>query len=305
MSVQSILKAIYGTYVPTGVYSFEFKGVAEIFFLLPPESITVSEGQRAELLPTLGDGAGYLCDYGQEFKDIAISGSLNFFYGGSTRNPIDRVPDSAVDLVDGYSEFIKLRFMLSRYRDYTMTKKGKLIAPDFSLPGLASVKKLKGWVNKQVRDKSGALADQVDLIWHDYDYDDHFKVKVDTFSLTRSKDDPWTVNYDISLKAYAVDDRTGKIELKSPETKENTAQQIDTATLLMESVDVELPDSLKKDIGRYLLDQKLSTAKSYLTWANGMIKAGVMTPERALRTLSDVFGDTLTVEDNIITLKKF
>jgi len=212
MAVQEIMKALHGNYEPTGVYSFEFRKVGgdiitEIFMLLPPESITVSEPQRSEIVPTLG--GGYIVDFGNEYKEISISGQSHFFYVGSTRKPASQLGRSfeilPENLIDGFSEFIKLRYLISRYRDYTLTPDSRVISPDFSLRDLASVEALKTFVKGAVEDGDGALIDQIELLWHDYDADDHFKVKVERFSMSRNKDDPHTITYDLSLIAYEVD----------------------------------------------------------------------------------------------------
>lgn len=239
MAVADILLALNGYYTPTGMYSFEFRNaqgnsITEVFFVLPPGSVTVSESQRSDLIPTLK--GGYLVDFGNEFKDIQVQGQSHFFYVGSTKNPAGETDNSAnantENYIDGYSEFIKLRFMVSRYRDYTMTKNGKLMnAPALSLKGLAQTKALKKFVTDQIKNKEGALADKLEVIWHDYDYDDHFKIKVDNLSITRDKSDPWTVQYNMSLKAYEVDDKASRIK---PFSLENQRQSV---AQLMQSVD--------------------------------------------------------------------
>ncbi len=253
MAVQDIMIALRGYYEPTGVYSFEFrrqngKKIAEIFFLLPPESVMVSEPQRSVLLPTLG--GGYYVDFGNEFKEIKISGSSHFYYSGAHKSPAKEYGDSrnlgAEGYLDGFTEFIKLRFMVSRYRDYTMTKDGKLIAPSFGAKELSKVNSLKKFVKSAIEDGEGALADNVEVIWHDYDYDDHFKVRVDNLSMARDKSDPWTVKYDISLQAYGVDDRkAGRIKFKSGTKKPTAPQLIREAYLTSGDLSPETrPDSI-------------------------------------------------------------
>lgn len=219
MAVSDILIALYGHYEPTGMYSFEFrkvgngKTIAEIFMLLPPESVSVKEPQRSELLPTLS--GGYLADFGNDFKPITVKGSTHFFYAGTSKNPAKQFGTTGSttafgdfdpqNYLDGFAEFIKLRFIISRYRDYTMTPDGKLAKlPDMSLKELRGMKKLSEFVTSQ-RGKKGALADVIEVIWHDYDYADHWKVKINSFESFRDKGDPWTINYTIDMIAYELD----------------------------------------------------------------------------------------------------
>lgn len=223
MAVADILISLFGSYTPTGVYSFEFRQssgqtIAEIFFLTPPKSVSVKEPQRSKLTPTLS--GGYLTDYGNEFKPIDISGETHFFYAGTTNSPSKEFAKASnlglEDFIDGYSEFIKLRWMLGRYRDYTMTKNGKLFnVPSFGKNVFNSSKALKTFVEKQIENGKGALADKLDVIWHDYDYDDHFFIKVEEFSFARDDSDLNTIKYNISLVAYQVDDRKHNLSLIS------------------------------------------------------------------------------------------
>lgn len=242
MSVSEIMIALYGAYEPTGVYSFEFRKmngntITEIFFMLPPESVSVLEPQRSALMATLK--GGYYVDFGQEFKEIKISGSTHFYYAGTTKSPSKEYGSSnnigVVGYLDGYTEFIKLRFMISRYRDYTMTHDGKLNAPDFAAQEVATVNALKQHVMSSIENGDGALADNLDVIWHDYDYDDHFKVRVDSLNMSREKGDPWTVKYDISLIGYEVDTRkAGRIQIKQPtHERKQTPPQLLRSVYLM------------------------------------------------------------------------
>jgi len=220
MSLPKILEIITGNVALTGLYSFEFRNqdnqfITEVFLILPPEEVSVSESPRSALHPTLT--GGYLVDFGNEFKDISIRGQCHFYYAnvpGTNTYPVLRDNESP-PIVNGYEEWIKLRFLLSRYRDYTMTPGGKLgkFIPPFALlgnPGMLSTAILIDQVTRNVGSKIGALADQVKLVFHDWDEDSHFYCKVESFSGNRSKSDPFTVMYDIALKAYRVDEtRTG------------------------------------------------------------------------------------------------
>jgi len=216
MAVAEILKTINGFYEPTGVYSFEFREsstgdlITEIYFLLPPESVSVSEAQRSDLQPTLT--GGYLTDFGNEFKQITVQGSTHFFYGGTTRLPAKEYGSSknlgVAGFIDGYDEYLKLRFMIMRYRDYTLTNDGRLHnEPTFTSLGLADVSALGDHVRASLVNGNGVLADQIDMIWHDYDYDDHWRVKINDFSTSRTKEDPWSIMYTINMTAFEQDNR--------------------------------------------------------------------------------------------------
>lgn len=216
MSLPKIVEILSGNVNLTGLYSFEFRNkddqfLTEVFLLLPPEEVSVTEAPRSALHPTLT--GGYLVDFGNDFKEISIRGQCHFFYAnvpGTNTYPVLRENESP-PIINGYEEWIKLRFLLSRYRDYTMTPGGKLgkFLPPFAVlnnPGMIGTIALIDKVKRNVGARLGALADQIKLVFHDFDEDNHFYVKVDSFKGTRSKSDPYTVMYDIALKAYRVDE---------------------------------------------------------------------------------------------------
>lgn len=212
MAIQEIFKALGSTYEPTNAYSFEFRTVkggfiTEIFMLLPPESYKVTEPTRSNLTKTIG--GGYLKDFGSDFKDISIQGSSHFFYLGSPSNKGESFTQND-DYINGFEEFMKLRFMISRYRDYTMTPGsglGKLVVPTVfgSNPSLYPVLALANKVRTNLAQNKNATYDEIQLFWHSYDDDDHFKVRVSSFESERSKSDPFTVNFSIGLEAFEVD----------------------------------------------------------------------------------------------------
>lgn len=283
MAVADILKALHGFYTPTGMYSFEFrqtsgKVVSEIFFILPPSSVSVSESPRSELIPTLT--GGYLADFGNDFKDIDIQGETHFYYAGSTKNPAKeygKTENVAIeDFTDGYSEFIKLRFMVSRYRDYTMTSNGKLAnAPSFSLKSLAQTKALKKFVTDQISASEGALSDKLEMVWHDYDYDEHFKCKVDNLTMSRDKSDPWTIKYSIALKAYEVDTKaSNKSHFNEGNIKKSVAQLMQDVSNISGTTHPEtVPDTIEVDNGSsvYLVNNQ---STSQLDDTSGNISPG-------------------------------
>ncbi len=244
MAVSDILFALHGNFVPTGVYSFEYrtgagKKITEIYFMLPPKSIDWDESQRSVLQPTLT--GGYLSDYGNEFKSCVISGECHFYYVGNPKMPATSFGKSGttnptvgtkfgnvgnggvsyafVDgLLDGYTEYRKLLFMCMRYRDYTMTRNGKIVAPDFSGQALAPVNALKNHIRFLLSSGGNALAPKINVIWHDYDKDDHFFVRIGNFRSSQNDADPWTIKYTIDLEAYAVDTKNaGRDKLSGSE----------------------------------------------------------------------------------------
>jgi len=190
-----LIQRFTGTYVQTGAFSFEYrssdgKKIAEYLFLLPPESYRCVDSQRGSIDKTIS--GGYWADFGNEFKEISLAGSLHFYYNSNShREPGLAAADSSSD---GLMEFIKMKFMLSRYRDFTLTRSGRLVAPSFSGKAFADANALK----KKAIKKQGYNED-VDVIFHAYDFDDHFYVRVEKFEYNLDKSDPNTVNYNIQL----------------------------------------------------------------------------------------------------------
>lgn len=316
MAVQDIIRGLYGTYEPTNIYSFEFrnsftgKKITEIFFQLPPESVEVNESQRADLTPTLT--GGYVCDFGNEFKNIKIAGSTHFYHVANSN-------DGSVPF-DGYTEFMKLRFMIIRYRDYTMTRGGKLKSPSFSGQGLGNVNALKNFAKKY-----GSLAGTIDVIYHDYDYDEHFQVKVDEFTVRRSKEDVFSIMYDLSMRGFQVDQ--SKAANRKPKKIKKTVQSLNDAIQQMKNFHAEslpsqipkitlkqspLPDpnttsdtappitaDLVNSERLYSLNRRLMRTRGYYEWALDQVRANVMSMRHALRTANDYLNNNLIEEDSI------
>ncbi len=303
MSVQDIVRTLYGSYEPTNLWAFEFRKhrgpmITTIFLQLPPESEKVTETEHADLTATLT--GGYLTDYGSDFKAIRVAGSSHFFYAGPSADGAE---------IDGYTEFIKLRYMLSRYRDYTMTPGGKLHAPIFSSVGLANVDALTRFVKQH-----GGLADKIDVIYHNYDYDEHWYIKVDELSIDRDKSDPFTIKYDISMRGYQRDIgisllRTVNQQLKSTKMVNDIVEwmkNISPETLPAQTPKITLqnspipaaqttgssnppvPPDLTEDYNLYYLNERLTRLRGFLEWANSQIYTGAMTVDRALRKASDM-----------------
>lgn len=296
--MKQTIQKLYGEYEPTGIYSFEFINqfgtrITEIVMMLPPESVTVSEGQRGELIPTIG--GGYYCDYGNEFKEINITGSLYFHYVGSRNNPVAFRP--ADMLVSGYQEFVKLRYALIRYRDYTLTPNAKKTSPEFFGEALADVQALKEYAGKH----QNVLATKVEMVFHDYDYDEHYKVKLEKFDVSRDKSDPFSARYTIQLKAYerysTTSNKRTEVRQSSTEILLNNDEIMQTLhaesipakvpsfspnELVMPAPSTVSPTSILQDSELFVNNQKLELYRAYYTWAIGMIRSGVLDIEKAL-----------------------
>jgi len=316
MGVQDIMRAYFGKYEPTNVYAFEFRNhkngrkIATVYLSLPPESVTVDETQRAKLTPTIG--GGYLTDFGNEFKDITIAGTSHFYNVNSAGGMGNQFSPT-----DGYTEFIKLRYILSRIRDYSLSKDNKYTRPNFTGDALKQVRELSKFAMT-----NGFLADKVDVIWHDYDYDEHFFVKIERLAISREKADPWTIKYDIQLKAYQVDDRAANsATMKNPEKREYKTDWINNVhTLLQTCHPASMPTSFPQlsiydtpaplsntnrsgsttmpaDTGNndsiYALNEKLRSQRMNLSWAVGMMQSGVMSPERSLTRADNLQGQNI------------
>ena len=251
MPVADVMYALTGTFTPTQSYSFEFRDTRrdrllnELFLLLPPDSVRTSEAPRSELMSTIG--GGYLVDYGNDYKKISVSGQCHFYYSGTLGGirPPGRQSDRN-NFVTGYDEFIKLRFLLSRYRDYTLTERGKLQAPFFFNPELLPVEAFKIEVQKRIGQKQGALADQISMVWHDYDYDDHWYCKVDSLGMERTGKDNGTVLWNLELIGYRPDTsrtlprETGTITKRRPVLDALNKATIEIAAAHEESAPTEL-----------------------------------------------------------------
>lgn len=218
--VLALMKGIYNDYAPTGAYSLEFKRddgsqIAEAFWASPPEDYSVEESEHASLTKTLS--GGYIADHGAGFKNISMSGSLHFYTIMSPSLPIAASGDLArnpTDTIDGLTEFYKLRYLISRYRDYSMTAGGKLQAPVFAGPALAAANAVARFVATSIEDGKGVLANRVQLIWHAYDTDDHYAVKFNGFTASQSSRDVNSIRYSATMEAYQVDkNKSGNVTL--------------------------------------------------------------------------------------------
>jgi len=232
----SLLKLLGNEYTPTAAFSFEFfertssgaigsKLGEEIFFLLPPEEYSMSEGYKVTVTKT--SGGGWVDDFGNDFKTLRLSGSLHSYYSGypvSKPNIESGALSSAKDFVkktgegiiqqgkrlgnsllntvginipglaglSGLDEFFKLRWIVSRLRDVYIGDQGQQIfskAPN-DISDLNTILSLEG---------GNALYDKLVIVYHDYDDNNHYEVIFTNFTMNRTKDDPFTINYTIEM----------------------------------------------------------------------------------------------------------
>jgi hypothetical protein len=206
----SLIYNIYGTFEFTGLYSFEFvdsqrNTIVEIFMMMPPKSKDMSEPTRSNIVPTLG--GNYLLDAGNGIKTMNLSGKLYFPSYGSSSNPVARDTQGLAPITSGLEEFFALRYMLIRCRDYTMTSNSSIDAPISALIGKPEIGSLYQEVSSKIKSKVGALYDQIQLIVHDYDMNDHYYCKVANFSSSQSDSSYLSIDYTIELELYRPDEK--------------------------------------------------------------------------------------------------
>ena len=168
--------------------------------MVPPKSKSMEEGTRATVNPTLS--GNFVTDAGNSIKTMNIKGELWFPSVGSPLNPVSRNPETLDHLIDGMTEFISMRWYLIRYRDYTMSRKNRMDIPVVPMNASPEVEALYRKAAKLVKNQVGALYDNIQLIVHDYDMDDHFYCRVSKFSSTQTDSKYIAIEYDISLDCY-------------------------------------------------------------------------------------------------------
>ena len=138
MNLPALIQQVYGKFEFTGLYSFEFvdahrNTITEIFFMMPPKSKSVSEGTRTSINPTFG--GNFVTDAGNSIKTISLSGECWRPHVGTTDNPLmsSSGKDLPTNMISGGAEFLKIRFMLSRYRDYTLTRNSQVDVPSAAI----------------------------------------------------------------------------------------------------------------------------------------------------------------------------
>ena len=201
--------------------------LGEMFFLVPPEEYSIQEGYRVTVTKTIS--SAWVDDFGNDIKVIKMSGSLYSYYIGALPTSKDSnktmsqnimkgnwgqaavnfgtdsgkvgrafTNELGIDLdipgvvyASGLDEFFKLRFIVSRFRDVRpgMFEDGSLSRKFPMLQDLVTE------VNN-----GRVLYDDIAIIYHDYDDNNHFEVVFSDFQMSRSKDDPFTIKYSIEMK---------------------------------------------------------------------------------------------------------
>lgn len=186
--------------------------------MVPPKSKSVDESTRSTTNATLS--GNYNTDAGNSTKTVNIKGELWFPAVGSPKNPVAQNlnPEdmNTARLIDGLTEFMAMRWYLIRYRDYTLSKNNQMDIPIIPMNASPEVAALYRKVSKLVKNKSGALYDNIQLIFHDYDMDDHGYCRVSRFSSSQTDSKYIAIEYDIGLEIYQkYNAQTGmKVEVK-------------------------------------------------------------------------------------------
>jgi len=303
-----IIKQLTGTFTLTGLYSFEFvdksrNTISEIFFMIPPKKKEMSEVTRSSTNPTLS--SNYNTDAGNGTKQMNLSGELYFPYVGSPDNPVATDPSNLNNKIDGMTEFFKLRWMLMRYRDYTMTEDAKVNIPISVINASPDTSTLYDSVSKLVNDKTGALYDEVQLIVHDYDMDDHFYCRVISFSGSQTDAKYLAVEYNISLECYEADDRqtAQKVEIKKSlnESIDYTNTMLQNTGFLTTFGNIQVQVSSNTDLYRYTLDaQKLLES---INTENTNIQSGrSVAYDKIPIYLTKLINDTFFIQRSVLNI---
>ena len=303
MNLPTLIKHLYGTVAFTGLHSFEFVDrdrttITEIFFMMPPKSKSTSEGTRSSTSPTLS--GNYNNDAGNSTKQVNLSGSLYFPIIGSPDNPIAPDPSQLENTIDGMNEFFKMRWMLVRYRDYTMTRKARMTVPTDVMSFSPEIDVLYSKVAGKVSRKIGALYDEIQLIYHDYDMDDHFYCRVDKFTGSQSDDKLFALNYTISLELTEPDNRQAGSQVSAVRAPVN--QEIDSINSNLQNIDFsESFTAVQTDIqyNSDFISEAVSVEDTieYINTENENIQAGKETPSTNLPLYAtDILASVATLQ---------
>jgi len=301
MNLPTLIKHLYGVFTFTGLYSFEFvdknrNTITEIFFMCPPKKKTVDEPTRSTTIPTLG--GNYNLDAGNGTKTMNISGELFFPYVGSPDNPIARYNEGLQNTIDGMNEFLSLRWMLVRYRDYTLTQKAKMTIPTTMMGLRKEIAELYSAVSKRLSRKVGALYDEIQVIFHDYDMDDHFYCRVDNFNSSQDDSRHLAINYNISIECYEPNSKKKIIS----QTKKTTNESINIicnqiADLSFDERLEEIQNDIGYNVDFLLTSLKIQQALENIEAENENIQAGNST---ALNHIPDYTNTLLTENANAL-----
>lgn len=289
MNLPTLIQKITGEFTFTGLYSFEFiekngNTITEVFFMTPPENKSVEEPTRSSTMPTLG--GNYNLDAGNATKNVNLSGKLYFPYIGSPDNPVARNNDNLQNRLSGLEEFLKLRWMLIRYKDYTLTRNAKMTVPTTVMSVSKEITRLYKNISKKVSNKMGALMDEIQLVFHDYDMDDHFYCRVDSFSGTQSAANHIAVDYSISLECYEPYTAQNNT---SPQVKQTTNESVDVINKEITQINFSASfDDIQAEIGynsEFLASSTtIETTIDNISTENQNIQAGSSTATTLLPT---------------------
>jgi len=212
---------------PKGLFSFEFANrlfpwipVAELFFLLPPESYSIKENYKVNVTKTISDF--YVDDFGIDTQDISLSGSLWSYWFGSLPDKLDMSSPRSIlrslspsgivggaqsllhklagsNQLSGIQEFFKLKFILARFRD----DKTHWQDTPFEIPGITQLFVLARLGLNLYKD--------IKVVYHDYDDHNHYEVIINSFTFSRDAKDPFTLNYSIQMTGVKVAHPLGEL----------------------------------------------------------------------------------------------
>ncbi|MDD5540687.1 MAG: hypothetical protein PHG61_08350 [Candidatus Marinimicrobia bacterium] len=289
MNLPTLIQHLYGVFTFTGLFSFEFvdksrNTITEIFFFTPPKNKTVSEPTRSAVVPTLG--GNYNIDGGNATKKINLSGQLYFPYIGSPDNPVARENAGLPNPLSGMEEFLKLRWMLIRYRDYTMTSNARVSTPVTLTSVSPQIAQLYKVVSGKIKNKVGALSDEIRLIFHDYDMDDHFYARIASFSSSQSDQKHIAIEYTIEIECYEPDDFQKNTDMRVS-VKPTTNESVDTINTMLQQIDFEtLSVDIQSEIGyNYAFLNTISEINNYIELIdaeNTLIQSGQSTASENL-----------------------
>lgn len=302
MNLPTLIKSLYNKVTFTGLYSFEFvdknkNTITEIFFMCPPKKKMVEESTRSTTVPTLS--GNYNNDAGNSTKNFTISGELFFPYVGSPDNPVARFNTDLENTIDGLNEFFKLRFMLIRYRDYTLTSNAKLKSPSELISISGEIASLYKAVSDKISKKQGALYDEIQLIFHDYDMDDHFYCRVDSFTSNQDDSRHLAINYTINIECYEPNSKKKEII----QTKKTTNESVNIVSNQITDLDFDtklsdIQDEIGYNIDFLQTSLEIQSILDNIQDENEYIQAGSST---ALKNLPDYTSNLLSAANSALT----
>jgi LysM repeat protein len=308
MQIPLIIKSLTSVVTLTGLYSFEFvdkkrNTITEIFFMIPPKKKELVENTRSTTNPTLS--SNYNTDAGNGTKKVTLSGELFFPYVGSPNNPVAADSSELENQIDGLTEFAKLQWMLIRYRDYTMTPNGTVLIPTTVLSASPEVSALYTKVAELVKSKVGALYDQIQLIFHDYDMDDHYYCRVGSLTSSQTDSRHKAVEYTIDLELYERDTMQSSY---SVEIKKTVNESVDSYNSLIQGITFsesfnEIQMQINYASTFYQSVLKIIALLDEIDAENEKIQAGTSTALTLMpKLLSNLIEQTGIAQDSIIGL---